>query len=108
MKSLLLIEDDDAMRELLATALEFEGFTVHCARDGASGVAAARRYSPALIVCDVMMPGMDGYSVLAALRADPVLCVTPFIFLTAKRKKGSAVRHGERRGRLPDQAGGHR
>ncbi len=87
MTDLLLIEDDDAMRELLATALEFEGFTVRRAADGETGIGLARRQRPSLILCDVMMPGLDGYSVLAALRADPVLGSIPFIFLTAKGER---------------------
>jgi DNA-binding NarL/FixJ family response regulator len=87
MTELLLIEDEASMRELTATALEFEGYTVHQAADGASGVEMARRHRPALVLCDVMMPGMDGYQVLATLRADPALCQIPFIFLTARGEK---------------------
>jgi DNA-binding NarL/FixJ family response regulator len=84
---LLLIEDDAAMRDLLATALEFEGFLVHRAADGRSGLDLVRKARPALVLCDVMMPGMDGYEVLAALRADPALTSIPFIFLTARGEK---------------------
>lgn len=87
MIEILLIEDDPAIRDLLATALEFEGYTVHRAADGESGVALARRRRPALILCDVMMPGTDGYGVLAALRVDPALAPIPFIFLTARSQK---------------------
>lgn len=84
---LLLIEDEAAMRELTATALELDGYSVHKAADGIAGVETARRHRPALVLCDVMLPGMDGYQVLAALRADPALCRIPFIFLTAKGGK---------------------
>jgi DNA-binding NarL/FixJ family response regulator len=84
MNTLLLIEDEKAMRDLIATALELEGYRVHQASDGASGLELARRHRPSLVLCDVMMPGMDGYDVLAALRGDPALCQTPFIFLTAR------------------------
>lgn len=84
---LLLIEDEDTMRDLTATALELEGYTVRQAADGAAGVEMARRHRPDLILCDVMMPGMDGYEVLATLRADPALAPVPFIFLTAKGDK---------------------
>jgi DNA-binding NarL/FixJ family response regulator len=87
MTQLLLIEDDDELRELLATALGFESFTVHRAADGPSGIHLARQHRPHLILCDVMMPGMDGYSVLATLRADPALSSIPFIFLTARGEK---------------------
>lgn len=87
MTTLLLIEDDRQMRELLATALEFEDFIVHRASDGATGLDLARQHRPDLILCDVMMPGIDGYEVLAALRADPTLAAMPFIFLTARGEK---------------------
>jgi DNA-binding NarL/FixJ family response regulator len=87
MTELLLIEDEAAMRDLIATALEFEGYRVHRAADGESGLDLARRHRPALILCDVMMPGTDGYQVLASLRADPALAAVPFIFLTARGAK---------------------
>jgi len=87
MTQLLLIEDDATMRELTATALEFEGYTVHRAADGRAGLNLARQHRPHLILCDIMMPGMDGYEVLAALRSDPALFQIPFIFLTARGEK---------------------
>jgi DNA-binding NarL/FixJ family response regulator len=87
MTTLLIIEDDPTMLELLATALEFEGFAVHRAADGQTGLALARQHDPHLILCDVMMPGIDGYTVLATLRADPALSSIPFIFLTARGEK---------------------
>lgn len=87
MKQLLLIEDEATVRELTATALALEGFKVHTAADGSAGVEMARCHRPDLILCDVMMPGMDGYQVLAALRADPALADIPFIFLTARGEK---------------------
>jgi DNA-binding NarL/FixJ family response regulator len=87
MIQLLLIEDEAAMRELTATALELEGFRVHTAAEGPTGVEMARRHPPHLILCDIMMPGMDGYEVLTTLRADPLLASIPFIFLTAKGEK---------------------
>lgn len=87
MSHLLLIEDEADMRELIATALELEGFTVHRAANGDAGLALARSLRPELILCDVTMPGLDGYGVLAALRADHTLARVPFIFLTAKGEK---------------------
>ena len=87
MITLLLIEDEETMRDLTATALELEGYRVHQAADGRAGIASARRHRPDLILCDVMMPGMDGYEVLAALRSDSALSRIPFIFLTAKGEK---------------------
>jgi DNA-binding NarL/FixJ family response regulator len=87
MTVLLLIEDDPGMLDLLATSLELEGFFVHRARDGHTGVSLARQHRPHLVLCDVMMPGIDGYTVLASLRADPHLAPIPFIFLTARDEK---------------------
>ncbi len=87
MTTLLLIEDEPTMLDLLATSLEWEGFTVHRATCGELGLELARRHRPQLILCDVMMPGLDGYMVLATLRADPTLASTPFIFLTARGEK---------------------
>jgi DNA-binding NarL/FixJ family response regulator len=87
MTALLLIEDETAMRELTAAALELEGYAVRRAANGAAGMEMARRHRPALILCDVMMPGMDGYEVLAAVRADAALCQIPFIFLTSRGER---------------------
>ena len=87
MTTLLLIEDEETMRDLTATALELEGYRVHKAAAGSAGVEMARLHRPDLILCDIMMPGMDGYEVLAALRSDPALSRIPFIFLTAKGEK---------------------
>lgn len=87
MTELLLIEDDPTLLELLATALEFEGFSVRRAPDGETGLDRIRQHPPDLVVCDVMMPGIDGYGVLAALRSDPQLAAIPFIFLTARGEK---------------------
>ena len=72
------------------------GHEVRTARDGEAGLAAARSYRPDLIVLDVMMPKLDGYAVLAAIRADPLLDGTRILMLTAKgreaeQKKGLAL-----------------
>ena len=92
MNRILLIEDEDAMRELTSTALELEGYTVFQADGGREGLALARRHRPDLVVCDVMMPGFDGYEVLAALRSDPALCHVPFLFLTARGERADLRR----------------
>ena len=83
MPSVLLIEDDDAQRFVASFALKKAGHEVREAADGPQGVAAAREMHPDVVVCDVMMPGMTGYEVLATLRADPALAHVPFILLTA-------------------------
>lgn len=83
MANVLLIEDDDAQRFVASFALKKAGHEVREAADGPAGVTAARAQRPDVIVCDVMMPGMTGLEVVAALRADPELAPVPFILLTA-------------------------
>ena len=75
------------MRENLVLMLEMEGFTVLWAEQGRRGLELARSHLPDLILCDVMMPELDGHGVLQALRADPATATIPFIFLTAKGEK---------------------
>jgi DNA-binding NarL/FixJ family response regulator len=75
------------MRRNLVTILRLERFQPIAAENGRAGIDAARRERPALILCDVMMPDLDGYGVLSALRADAATAATPFIFLTAKGEK---------------------
>lgn len=87
-KTILIIEDQAPMRRNIALLLEMEGFKVVTAPDGAAGVEAAKKGRPDLILCDVMMPAMDGYGVIQSLRADPDFATTPFIFLTARGDKG--------------------
>lgn len=87
MRTILLIEDNVRMRENLSLILEFNGYSVTAAENGRAGLAAATAAPPDVILCDVMMPELDGYGVLAAVRADPDLNGIPFIFLTAKGEK---------------------
>ena len=75
------------MRRNLATALEMEGFEVLTAENGRVGVTTAQSELPDLIICDVMMPELDGHGVLRELRAHKPTATTPFIFLTAKGEK---------------------
>lgn len=83
MAAVLLIEDDDAQRFVASFALKKAGHSVEEASDGPEGVQKARQSRPEVIVCDVMMPGMTGYEVVATLRADPALANVPMILLTA-------------------------
>jgi DNA-binding NarL/FixJ family response regulator len=87
MKRILLIEDQPVMRRNIQTILEMEGFEVATAENGKKGIAAATSAPPDLILCDVMMPELDGYGVLATLRAHERTATIPFIFLTAKGEK---------------------
>ncbi|MCC6234132.1 MAG: response regulator transcription factor [Verrucomicrobiales bacterium] len=87
MKTVLVIEDEPEMRRNLARLLKLEGYDAVAAENGAAGVVLARQRKPDLVICDVMMPQMDGHEVLRTLRADPALRSVPFIFLTAKGEK---------------------
>lgn len=83
-KKILVIDDNLEMRENIAEILELASYDVVTAEDGKKGVAAAKSESPDLIICDVMMPELDGYGVLHILSKDPKTLGIPFIFLTAK------------------------
>jgi DNA-binding NarL/FixJ family response regulator len=93
MKKVLVIEDEPEMRRNLSTILKMEKFEALQAENGRAGLDLARRELPDLILCDVMMPEMDGYAVLQALRNDSKTVTIPFIFLTAKGEK-SDLRSG--------------
>ena len=87
MKKILVIEDEPEMRRNLTTVLRLEKFHPLGAENGRVGVQLAKREKPDLILCDVMMPELDGYGVIAELRADAETVGIPFIFLTAKGEK---------------------
>jgi len=87
MKTILIIEDQPDMRGNLGLILKMEGYRVLAAADGQEGLAVARQHRPDLIVCDVMMPNLDGHGVLKALREDPATAHLAFIFLTARGEK---------------------
>lgn len=84
MTRVLIIEDEAYLCDNIAAILNFEGMETLTATDGIQGIDLARRHLPDLILCDIMMPGTDGYQVLQALRSDPVTSTIPFIFLTAR------------------------
>ena len=87
MKKILVIEDEPEMRRNLTTILRLERFHPLPAENGRVGVELAKKEKPDLVLCDVMMPELDGYGVIAALRANPENAAIPFIFLTAKGEK---------------------
>lgn len=84
MTTILVIEDELLVRENILDLLEVEDFTAIGAATGEEGVQMALQCKPDLILCDVMMPKLDGYGVLKALRQHPATADTPFIFLSAK------------------------
>ncbi|MCB1212549.1 MAG: response regulator, partial [Verrucomicrobiales bacterium] len=81
---ILIIEDQAPMRRNVALMLQLEGYEICTAENGRIGVEVAQKERPDLVLCDVMMPELDGYGVVKALREDPSFATTPFIFLTAK------------------------
>jgi diguanylate cyclase len=84
---ILVIEDDETIREDIIEILHCSDFEAIGAEDGFEGIQLAKAQKPDLIICDVMMPNLDGYGVLATLRHDPDVAAIPFIFLTAKSGK---------------------
>jgi|GEM_PF-433822 len=90
----LVIDDDAATRDLLSRFLRREGFAVRCAPDGARGLEMARQLRPVAILLDVMMPRMDGWAVLSALKADADLAETPVVMVTVVQERGLAFSLG--------------
>ncbi len=93
MKTILLVEDDLALRENTAELLELSDYNVITAPNGQVGIDMAMQHKPDIIVCDIMMPLVDGYGVLEALSANQETMHIPFIFLSAKTER-SEVRKG--------------
>lgn len=93
MKSILLIEDNDEIRENMAEILEMSNYKVYTAPDGKEGVALAVQQKPDLIICDIMMPVLDGYGVIHMLQKNVDTQNIPFIFLTAKAER-TEIRKG--------------
>jgi len=84
MKTILLIEDDRALRENTEELLDLAGYSVTTAPNGKIGIVSAKELLPDIILCDIMMPEVDGYGVLKALHEDEITKQIPFIFLSAK------------------------
>ena len=93
MKTILVIEDNDEIRENTAEILELSNYKVYTAPNGKEGVALASDKKPDLIVCDIMMPVLDGYGVLHMINKIPELQTIPFIFITAKAERAE-IRKG--------------
>ena len=93
MPTILLIEDDDRIRANTAELLGLAGYAVLAAANGQFGVALALAAKPDLVICDIMMPELDGYGVLQIFNQNPQLAGVPFIFLTAKTERAD-IRRG--------------
>ncbi|WP_036477519.1 response regulator [Myxosarcina sp. GI1] len=84
MSKILVIEDEARTRDMFRDCLEAEGFQTLAAEDGLAGIELARQHFPNLVLCDIVMPKVDGYGVLSQLRQDVTTATIPFIFITAK------------------------
>lgn len=92
MKKILIIEDNEDIRSNTAEILELSNYQVIVAENGKVGVIKALETKPDLIICDIMMPELDGYGVLHAIQRNETLKNTPFIFLTAKTERADQRR----------------
>ncbi len=81
---ILVIEDEQALRENISEIVAHYGFQIICASTGEAGLEMAFQFKPDIILCDIMLPGMDGYEVYARVKQSSELLSTAFIFLTAK------------------------
>jgi len=86
-KKILIIEDNNDIRENIVEILELAGYTVFAVNNGKTGVDLAIKNMPDIILCDIMMPELDGYGVLYMLNKNPETAAIPFIFLTAKAER---------------------
>lgn len=84
MTRILVIEDETFLREELLEWMAFENYDAIRAENGLAGVELAIQHHPDLIICDVTMPGLDGYGVLRQLRSNSATAAIPFIFMTAR------------------------
>jgi DNA-binding response OmpR family regulator len=89
--NILIIEDDDIVARTIERCLRGKDFHVNMANSGVAGLKAAHRKVPDLVILDVIMPGMDGYTVCKEMRDDPILKDVPILFLTAKIKPEDAI-----------------
>ena len=92
MAKVLVIEDEAQTREIFLDCLEAEGFVGIEAKNGQVGVQKATEQSPDLVVCDILLPELNGYQVLKTLRQNPLTATIPFIFLTGKATKAELRR----------------
>lgn len=92
MAKVLVVEDEKPLRDNLVRILTAEGHHVITAADGDEGIRHAREQRPDLVICDILMPRVDGYGVLAALRARPETAAMPFIFVSASADEVDLVR----------------
>jgi DNA-binding NarL/FixJ family response regulator len=93
MYTILILEDNPSICSNMEIILKMEGFSVRSAANGQSGLDMIRKQRPDLILCDIMMPSMDGHAVLETLKKEGTLADIPFIFVTALEERAD-VRRG--------------
>src|ERR1700749_2971197 len=86
-QKVLILEDNNDIRENIVEILELANYSVFAAYNGKTGVDLAIKHTPDIILCDIMMPELDGYGVLYMLNKNPETAAIPFIFLTAKAER---------------------
>ena len=87
MKTILIIEDNQEIRDNTSEILELYGYNVIPAENGKEGIEKATKQAPDLILCDIMMPEVDGYTVIRELKSNPTTSSIPFIYLTASGER---------------------
>lgn len=98
---ILVVDDDQAMRSMLETVLLDEGYSVLLARNGKEGLELAARQRPALVLLDLMMPVMDGWEFLDAIKEKPEFADLPVLLLSASRQLASTANETTIKGFLP-------
>jgi DNA-binding response OmpR family regulator len=81
-KNILIVEDDDFFRELIAKRLSSEGFDIFEAIDGEQGLEKIKELKPDLIILDILLPGIDGFEVLSKIKEDPSVVSVPVVILS--------------------------
>lgn len=87
-KTVLLVDDDPVILKLLQVNFEMEGYHVVTANDGVEGLAKCHETNPSIVLCDIMMPNMDGLEVTRRLKGDPATKEIPIVLLSAKAQAG--------------------
>lgn len=92
MKKILIIEDEKILLKNISEFFNFKGYETYTAIDGIEGVKVAKKTKPDLIICDIMMPKLNGYGVIVEVRQDPIIGKTPIIILSAKNSQADIKR----------------
>ena len=94
MSTILVVDDELAVADFLKVVLEDEGYRVVLAQNGREGLARLADHTPVLVLCDLMMPIMDGPALCRAMQTDPVYQAIPFVLMSARHRAPSAAEGG--------------